>query len=157
MIFVNWKTIAVPRWEQAVIQHTSARHSLLALITASVILALFLIQNYFPEMLYFLAGDASGNPKVNSSIREKPEVKRTQGLVALENNMASVSLQNVEMKMKEYGHNCCAAAKCSNGKIANFKCEEETFIARLLIKNFVAQRISVPSTLKLVLQALGGR
>ena len=34
--------------------------------------------------------------------------------MALKNNIASVSLENVEKKRKKYGHKCCAMAKCNN-------------------------------------------
>lgn len=104
------------RWEHTAIQNTSAHHSRLALITASVIMALFPIQNHFPEMLYLLAGNAlRSNAQVNTSLRKKyPEVKRKRGLVALKNNIASVSLESLEKKTKKYGQKCCAATKCSN-------------------------------------------
>ena len=41
-------------------------------------------------------------------------------------------------------------------KNGNFACEEEMLISRMLITNFVAQSISFPPTLKLVLQAKEG-
>ena len=34
--------------------------------------------------------------------------------MALKNNMASVSVENVEKQRKKYGHKCCGAAKCNN-------------------------------------------
>ena len=39
---------------------------------------------------------------------------RGVGLVALKNNMASLSLGNAEKKRKKYGLKCCAVAKCYN-------------------------------------------
>ena len=40
--------------------------------------------------------------------------RKLRGEVALKNNMASVSVENVEKKRKKYGHKCCGAAKCNN-------------------------------------------
>jgi len=66
VVFVSWKTSAAHRWELTAIQNTSARHSRLALITARVMLALFLIQNHFLEMFYLLEGNAlKSNTQVN--------------------------------------------------------------------------------------------
>ena len=45
---------------------------------------------------------------------KKTEIVRKRALVALKNNMVSVSLGNVKKKRKKYGHKCWATAKCNN-------------------------------------------
>ena len=50
----------------------------------------------------------------NTSTGEKNRNCADASLVALKNNMASVSLGNVEKKRKKYGQKCCAVAKCNN-------------------------------------------
>ena len=82
------------------------------------------------------------NNYINSG--KKLEVVRERGLGALKDNMASVSVENVEKKRKKYGHKCCGAAKCE---------KEMFYISKVLITKFGSQSISVQPILKLVLQA----
>lgn len=60
-------------WEHTAIQNTSARHFLRVLIIAPVIMALFLLQNHFLEMLYFLAGNVL---KRKAQVRENKRVDK---------------------------------------------------------------------------------
>ena len=98
--------------------------------------------------------------------RKKPEVALKRGLVANQNRMADgtgESHERFEKKRKRYENISCAAAKCNNWSDnrpdlsyhafpldveTRKKCEEVTFLSRVLTTNFVVQSISFPFTLQ---------